>query len=177
MAHIIFLLDRSGSMDVCRDDTIEGYNMFVSSQKPNGGTMSLYLFDHELECVYDTIPIESVPELTRETFEPRGGTALLDAMGEILKKNTSQDTKMIILTDGEENSSGRYTNQHVKDLVEMRTKYSNWSFVYLGANQDVVLNASRIGLSPCQTVGYDSQRTPELFRALSSSIHNLPPTI
>ena len=123
---------------------------------------------------YDMVPIDEVTPLTRETFEPRGGTSLLDAMGEVLKKNTSEGTTMIILTDGEENSSRTYTSEHIKDLVEMRTKYSKWSFVYLGANQDVIMNAARIGLSPCQTIGFDSQRTPEVFRTLSSAMNNLP---
>jgi hypothetical protein len=164
-------------MDECRTDTIEGYNTFLESQKPHGGTISLYLFDHELSCSYKMKPIEEIEPMTEETFQPRGGTALLDAMGEILKTNDSHGTKMIILTDGEENSSRKYTNTHVKDLVEMRTKYNNWSFVYLGANQDVVLAAQRLGISPGQTVQFDTQRTPELFQALSSSLYNLPSTI
>ena len=77
MASRVFLLDRSGSMDSCRSDTIGGYNSFVNSQKTLGGTMSLYLFDHELATVYENVPIENVEPLTLETFVPRGSTAIL----------------------------------------------------------------------------------------------------
>lgn len=162
----LFLLDRSGSMESCRQDTIDGFNSFVESQKQFGGTMTLCLFDDQFETVYEKTPIEEVPSLTEETFVPRGGTALLDAMGQVLKMNLSDDTMVIILTDGEENSSRTYTSAHVKDLVDAK----KWNFVYLGANQDAVLAAKNIGIHT--SLEYDAQRTPEVFRALSATVSN-----
>jgi len=160
----VFLLDRSGSMETCLEDTITGFNSFIESQKQFGGTMTLCLFDHEFEVVYDKTPIDDVPALTEETFVPRGGTALLDAMGQILKMKLSDDAMVIVLTDGDENSSNVYTAAHVKDLVDLKP----WKFVYLGANQDAVLAAQNIGIRT--SLGYDSQRTPDVFRALSAAV-------
>ncbi|NBX50168.1 VWA domain-containing protein [bacterium] len=160
----VFLLDRSGSMEDCRQDTIDGMNAFLESQRELGGTMTLCLFDHEFETVYEKVSIAEAPCLTMDTFVPRGGTALLDAMGQVLKMNLSDDAMVIVLTDGEENSSTNYTAAHIKDLVEMKP----WKFVYLGANQDAVLNAQRIGIHT--SVGYDPARTPELFRAVSETV-------
>jgi hypothetical protein len=165
----VFLLDRSGSMDTCRDDTVGGYNSFVDSQKPLGGTMSLYQFDHEFLTVYENVSIDDVTPLTRETFQPRGSTALLDAMGHVLKLDLPRDTVVIILTDGEENASTKYTSEHIKDLVESRQTRDNWSFVYLGANQDVVLTARKLGIN--HTIGFDSCNTPDVFRTLSQSMN------
>jgi hypothetical protein len=116
--------------------------------------------------VYEKTPIEEVPALTEETFVPRGGTALLDAMGQVLKMNLSDDAMVIILTDGDENSSRTYTSAHVKDLVNAK----KWKFVYLGANQDAVLAARNIGIHT--SLEYDAQRTPEVFRALSHTVSN-----
>ena len=162
----VFLLDRSGSMDSCRQDTIDGFNTFVDSQKQFGGTMTLCLFDDEFETVYEKLPIEQVPPLTEHTFVPRGGTALHDAMGQVLKMNLSDDAMIIILTDGEENSSRTYTSAHVKDLVNLKP----WKFVYLGANQDAVLAATNLGIKT--SMEYDVTRTPEVFRALSETVSN-----
>ena len=162
----VFLLDRSGSMDSCRQDTIEGFNSFIESQKQFGGTMTLCLFDHEFEKVYEKTPIEEVPPLTEETFVPRGSTALLDAMGQVLKMDLSDDAMVIILTDGDENASRTYTPAHVKDLVDAK----KWNFIYLGANQDAVLAARNLGINT--SLDYDATRTPEVFRALSATVSN-----
>ena len=160
----VFLLDRSGSMESCIDDTIEGFNTFVESQKEFGGTMTLCLFDHEFNTVYEKVPIDQVNPLNNETYVPRGGTALHDAMGQVLKMNLSDDVMVIILTDGEENSSSKYTAAHVKDLVDAKP----WKFVYLGANQDAVLTAQGLGIQA--SMDYDTNKTPELFRALSAAV-------
>ena len=160
----VFLLDRSGSMESCIDDTIEGFNTFVESQKEVGGTMTLCLVDHEFNTVYEKVPIDQVNPLTRDTYVPRGGTALHDAMGQVLKMNLSDDVMVIILTDGEENSSSKYTAAHVKDLVDAKP----WKFVYLGANQDAVLTAQGLGIQT--SMGYDTSKTPELFRGLSAAV-------
>ena len=162
----VFLLDRSGSMESCRQDTIDGFNAFIESQRQSGGTMTLCLFDDKFETVYEKTPIEDVPELTEDTFVPRGGTALLDAMGQVLKMDLSDDAVIIILTDGDENSSRTYTSAHVKDLVNLKP----WKFVYLGANQDAVLAARNMGINT--SLDYDVNRTPELFRALSQTVSN-----
>jgi len=162
----VFLLDRSGSMDSCRQDTIDGFNTFVDSQKQFGGTMTLCLFDDQFETVYDKLPIDEVPPLTEHTFVPRGGTALHDAMGQVLKMNLSDDAMVIILTDGDENSSRTYTSAHVKDLVNLKP----WKFVYLGANQDAVLAATNLGIKT--SMEYDVTRTPDVFRALSQTVSN-----
>jgi hypothetical protein len=87
-------------------------------------------------------------------------------MGQVLKMNLSDDAMVIILTDGEENSSRTYTSAHIKDLVNLKP----WKFVYLGANQDAVLTASNIGIKT--SLGYDTSRTPEVFRALSQTVSN-----
>jgi len=157
----VFLLDRSGSMNSCREDTIGGFNAFIDAQKEYGGTMTLCLFDNEIETVYEKIPIGDVPPLV---FTPRGSTALYDAIGHVLKMNLSDDAMVIILTDGEENSSVKYTADHIKDLISMK----KWTFVYIGANQDAILNSSRLGIRT--SLNYDTRHTPELFNTLSAAV-------
>ena len=169
MASRVFLLDRSGSMESCRTDTIEGFNAFVDAQKADGGTMTLVLFDHEVNVLYENKAICDVEPLTHDTFVPRGGTSLYDALGHVLKMDLPRDTVCIVLTDGDENSSKTYTGAHVKDLVQNKQTNDGWSFVYLGANQDTIMNAERLGIRT--SVGYEpGTQTPELFRALSQTV-------
>jgi Mg-chelatase subunit ChlD len=166
----IFILDRSGSMESCWDDTIGGYNSFVNSQKELGGTMTLVQFDHEYKVLYTAKPIADVEPLTRQTFVPRGSTALLDAMGRAIKECKSPTAPtVIILTDGLENASKTYTKVHIKDLVEQKEK-DGWVFMYLGANHDAFGEAESLGIAPGRTLNYDATRTPDAFRQLSQAL-------
>jgi hypothetical protein len=167
----VFLLDRSGSMESCWDDTIGGFNAFVNDQKKDGGTLTLIQFDHEYQLCYENKPIGDVEPLTRETFQPRGSTALLDAIGRAIKEVKTRPT-FIILTDGCENASHVYTKAHIKDLIEERQK-DGWTFVYLGANQDAFAEAGAIGINPETTMNYDVNKTPEAFRTLSATCSQL----
>jgi hypothetical protein len=165
----VFILDRSGSMETCRDDTIGGFNAFLNEQKPEGGTLTLILFDHEYNVMYENKPIGECPLLTEQTFVPRGATALLDAIGRTIKNTTSTRPTIVILTDGHENSSREYTKAHIKDLITERQN-AGWTFVYLGANQDAFAEAGALGIAPATTCNYDVRRTPEAFRALSAAM-------
>jgi len=157
----VFLLDRSGSMQNIRLDTIGGYNAFVSSQ--TGGTMSLYLFDHELQEVYKNVPMNEVKALNVTDFVPRGSTALLDALGHVLKTFEGKPT-VVILTDGEENSSTKFTHAHIKDLIEMR-KGEGWDFVYLG--EDIKEGQ---GLGITTSFKFEGENTGKLFATLSGAM-------
>lgn len=165
----VFLLDRSGSMETCWDDTIGGFNAFVNDQKKEGGSLTLVQFDHEHLLSYTKKPIGDVEPLTRETYKPRGSTALLDAIGHAIKESQLDNPTFVILTDGLENSSHKFTKAHIKDLIEQKTK-DGWTFAYLGANQDAFSEAGSIGIAPAATLNYDANRTPDAFRNLSAAM-------
>jgi Mg-chelatase subunit ChlD len=166
----VFLLDRSGSMESCWDDTIGGFNSFLSDQKATGGTLTLIQFDHEYQVTCERTNIDDIKPLTRETYKPRGSTALLDAIGRLIKDwKGASNPSVVILTDGLENASHKFTKAHIKDLIEERTK-DGWTFVYLGANQDAFAEAGSLGIAPGCTMNYDVRRTPEAFHTLSAAL-------
>lgn len=166
-AEIVFILDRSGSMISIKDDAIGGFNAFVDSQKKVAGTanITLVLFDHEYEKVYDAKDINSVELLTEKTFIPRGNTALLDAIGRSINevgaklnalKEDERAEKVIvcIITDGAENASKEFTNEKIKEMIEHQKSKYNWEFAYLGANQDAFATASMYGISRGMTSNF-----------------------
>ena len=165
-----FLLDCSGSMETCWDDTIGGFNSFLMDQKATGGTLTLIQFDHEYNMTCERTKIDEVKPLTRETYKPRGSTALLDAIGRLIKEWAGNGSpSVVILTDGQENSSTKFTKAHIKDLIEQKTK-DGWTFAYLGANQDAFAEAGSIGIAAGSTMNYDANRTPDAFRLLSTAV-------
>jgi len=164
---IICIIDRSGSMSSIKNDAIGGFNSFLQEQKdfPGEATLTLIQFDDEYEIVHENRKIEEVPELTALTYQPRGCTALLDAIGRTVDStgkrlanmeegNRPEKVIVAILTDGEENSSREYSSSKVKEMIEHQKEKYNWEFIYLGANQDAFAEASKIGISSIDTVSF-----------------------
>lgn len=156
---VVFVMDRSGSMGAIRKSAIEGFNGFVRSQaaEPGEASLTLVLFNVDYTVVYSGIPLREMMPLDEATYQPDGGTALLDALGNAIDRTgrrlsglfeEQQPGKVlvVVLTDGEENSSREYTAQAVRERIEhQRSKYS-WEFLFLGANQDAFLSARNLGI-------------------------------
>lgn len=174
--HFSIILDRSGSMGVCRAATMEGFDAFMNDQKAQKGTatVSLTTFDDKIELEYAFKDIKDVPKLE---LNPRGGTALLDAIGVTMKnlkakiKDMPEEEKpeqvvIVIVTDGEENSSHEFTYEKLAEKIEKRSK-SGWKFVFLGANQDAIATASKMNIAASNSMTYNTS-----FKGTTSSYMN-----
>jgi Mg-chelatase subunit ChlD len=177
-----FILDKSGSMNSVLDATISGFNEYLGGlqRKKDKILFSLTLFDtSDTETPYLLKPIRQVKPLTKKTYIPSGGTPLYDAVVETIEKVASQVKEMaekpivltVIMTDGEENSSVKHNEKCLKDLVEKLQKEGNWTFVFMGANQDAWSTASGFGFMKGNTLSYlsTSRGTNQVFMALSNS--------
>lgn len=137
--HITVILDRTGSMESIRDDTIGGFNTFLKYQKAEPGTASLTLVQFDTQDPYEVIhhfkPIGQVPELNRETYVPRASTPLLDAIGRAINdleqslaklKEEDQPSKVavVIVTDGKENSGREFRKDQIEKMVKEKTEKS-----------------------------------------------------
>jgi len=164
---ITVVLDRSGSMQSIADDTIGGFNQFLSEQKGIKGkaNMSLMQFDDQFETVYSGIDIQEAPDLTKETFRPRGMTRLLDAIGKTIAETNERLTKadnkslpakvvMVILTDGMENDSVEYSKDDVFNMLSNYQKEHKWEFVFLGAKQDAIAVGHGLGIKAGNALRY-----------------------
>lgn len=86
---VTVVMDRSGSMSSCKKGAEEGLNGFIEKQKSDPGETNFTLcqFDTEYEFVHKAVPIKQVP---RCELHPRGGTALLDAVGRAITETGSR---------------------------------------------------------------------------------------
>jgi len=179
VTEIVCIIDKSGSMHSIKSDAIGGFNTFIEEQKKLEGkaNVSLVLFNTEYSPAYYNKPLNEVEALNESTFQPVGGTALLDAIGRTLNElMTKEGTEIapdkylvVILTDGEENSSREYTNEAIKKIIEDLRAKGNWEFVYLGANQDAFSVAGGMGISVSNSMNFtaDSEDTKILYRKMS----------
>ena len=171
--HIAVILDRTGSMESIRDDTIGGFNAFLNAQKAQPGlaTLTLVQFDSQdpYEIVHRFKPLAQIPELTRETFVPRASTPLLDAMGRginDLEKSLAdipEDEKpsrvaMVFITDGQENASREFHKEQIERMITEKQEKSAWQFVFLSADLSAIGDALATGVSAASAIAFDRSR-------------------
>lgn len=172
---IVAILDRSGSMATIIDDSIGGFNSFLAKQQelPGEANISVVLFDNEYEVIVDDIPVRDAKPVTKDTYFPRGWTALNDAIGKTLNKmfKTNPERAIVcILTDGQENASKEFTTTQVKQLIE-QAQGKGWQIVFLAANQDAFATGNALGIARDSTHSYvaNSIGTKTAYSALCAT--------
>lgn len=185
LTELVFILDKSGSMGGLETDTIGGYNSMLEKQKSIDGEchITTVLFDNNYELLHDRIDIKAVSSISEKEYAVGGSTALLDAIGRTIhkignaQKHTADDYRaekvmFIIITDGEENSSRKYSADMVKAQIERKKKKYGWEFIFLGANIDAVETAGRFGISVdrAQNFHADGEGVELNFRVISEAV-------
>src|SRR6476659_5124770 len=164
---IAFILDRSGSMHCCQQDAIAGFNQFLDDQQKTEGLakLTLILFDDEYLVAVSSVPAQEVVPLTDDTYQPRGCTALLDAIGQTIddlghrfaamaEKDRPGQVIVAILTDGLENASQRFSWKKIAGKIKHQTDTYKWIFLFLGANQDAIATASNLSIAANNAANY-----------------------
>ena len=165
---LVFILDRSGSMSGLESDTIGGFNSMLKKQKRELGEafVTTVLFDTRFERKHDRVRIKDVPALTARDYVPGGCTALLDAIGDTIRhiaqihkyarpEDVPEKTVFVIMTDGYENASHRFTRDEVKRMIEHEREKYGWEFLFLGANIDAIQTAGGIGIRADRTTNFN----------------------
>lgn len=179
---IVFVCDRSGSMNSIKSSTEKGFSDFIKKQQKESGEcfVSLYEFDDKYEPVYENININDVKEYS---LVPRGWTALLDAIGFTITRvgnrlDKTQESErpsqvlFVVLTDGEENRSKEYTKEKIKEMIEHQSSKYSWKFIFLGSNQDAITTGKSYGFSKDLSLTFTSSDlgTINAFSALCNSV-------
>ncbi len=177
---VIFIQDRSGSMQSVWEETLSGFKAFVNrlqQEGPRDGieyTFSLTAFDTLLDHPYREHQILEVNAQQLENFPPRGSTALYDAVGETISKVNSKADKFmaVIVTDGHENSSREWTKDKVRKLIEDKLALGNWAFLYLGTQPETWDDAEAMGVGRSSSASYTRTRAREAYRTSADAVHS-----
>lgn len=152
---IEFILDQTGSMCSCHNETVLSFNDFLKEQKSQTGKCLLTLtkFDSYKNITpYTDLDIQIVPEMFSDWFIPGGTTNLRDTIGERIDalekrlENWTQKPKVLIvvMTDGGDNASRAYTETQISSKLKIKNT-DGWTFVYLGIDQNALDIGSRLG--------------------------------
>jgi len=184
---LVFILDMSGSMEGLTDDTIGGFNSILKEQADKNGEVlvTTYVFNNAARMLHDRLPIEKVRPMTRNDYRAGGCTALLDAVGDAIhhiagihryarKEDLPEQTLFVIITDGMENASHRYSAERVKEMIRHEKEKYGWEFLFLAANIDAVETARAYGIDADHAVDYvpDACGTSAVYETMNNAIRS-----
>lgn len=184
---LVFILDASGSMSNCTDDTVGGFNSTLDKQKEDSTEvmLSTVLFNSHIQVLHDRIPASEAAHMTRAEYTTCGTTALYDAIGRTIRhiedvhryirpEDVPEKTLFVIMTDGMENASREFSGAMVKELIDKKKK-DGWEFLFLAADIDTYEAASRIGIDCTRAASFrkDSRGIEELCFCMDTAITSI----
>ena len=175
----LLILDESGSMDVVRQTTVNGFNELVQTVQglarefpDKKQVVSLTMFNglgiREKLFMQEAGALQ---QLTLADYQPDSLTPLHDAIGMSVSKlrnvlattdATNYQVLVTVLTDGEENASKEYTRSAIRQLIE-QLKEQDWTFTYIGANHDVDRAADGLGIDNKLAFSQDAGEMDVMF--------------
>lgn len=184
---IVVVIDRSGSMESVKEDTIGGFNTFLEAQKNVEGkaTFTFVQFDDIYELIHNGADIQVIQPLNYETYVPRGWTALNDAicrtinttgvrLASLSEEERPEKVIFVIITDGKENKSQEFTGADVHRMINHQRENFKWEFVFLGANQDAIATAESLGIDVNNALTFSTSKigVSSSYDSLSNNITN-----
>ena len=162
---MLLIVDRSGSMASIRGEMEEALHTLLADQVKQPGLTSVDVatFDTAYEITHQMAD----PENVKIEIDPRGGTALWDTLRFCIEgfskelsalPNHARPSKviMVVATDGEENSSVHTNLATVKEMIQSKQDHEQWEMVFLGANQDAVLEGANLGFKADASMTFDA---------------------
>lgn len=179
------VLDRSGSMAVVKDATIEAFNGFVAEQQrqPGESYFTLAQFDGQaIDFLYEGRSASRVEFLNQHNYVPRGSTPLFDAIGivadrakQYVRPSQGFNRKVLVIqTDGQENASKEWSLAAVQSLLR-ELESAGWQIIYLGAGIDAFTGLKQyFGTVSAQSISYDKDRgsTISMGQQMANTVTN-----
>ena len=157
--HICFIIDESSSMWTSVNDVKGGFQRIIDEQKANEeGECAISIFRFATTVRPADFIMKDIKEVENQLiYQPSGCTAMYDGIGtaidEIGKvlRDMPEDQRpeknlIVIMTDGEENSSHEYQPSKVKEMIKHQEDKYSWTFLYIGTDISNTADADRVGV-------------------------------
>lgn len=184
---LVFLLDTSGSMFQSIQDLIGGFNSMITEQKQERGEckVSVVTFNNDSRVVIRREDLQKVCLLAPHSLQAEGMTALYDAIGQSidymdnlhkqLGNKAPDNTMFVIMTDGQENASRKYSQRLVKYMIDDMQKNHGWKFIFTGANIDTEQVAEDLAIAPSMSASFhqDSAGFDAAFNSFGAAVRSV----
>jgi uncharacterized protein with von Willebrand factor type A (vWA) domain len=179
VTHVLMVIDMSGSMGDLAGDVRGGFNAYLDQLAADGNEYRLTVTMFDTEFIPHAVdrPLTQVAHLDEHNYNPRGMTALYDAIGKTLgefqaKHGTVLDNEramLVVQTDGHENSSREFTKHNVRKLIDDREATGRWMCIYMGAGPKAWDEGHGLGMSHSVGTTQDAGGTRARYRGLATA--------
>jgi len=179
---VSFIQDRSGSMATVWDETLNGFKTYVENLQADEKKddeieylFSLTTFDTVIETPHIGDKIANVDGTILKKHGPRNATALYDAVGKTLqaiddnKSLTFDKAIVVIVTDGQENSSREWSKDALHSAIDERVKRGNWTFTYLGTQPETWDDAQSLGIGVGASASYNANNAHATYATMAAA--------
>lgn len=186
--HYLLIVDGSSSMSGLSKSTISGVNEQIDTIKSlekefpdQKYSMSFIHFNSSVTVEYRDRGASSLEHINESNYKCQGMTAMLDAIGvgvRELNERTQEKVAtgeasvvVVIITDGEENSSREFDGKKIKSMIEELQKTDRWTFTFVGANIDSVTTARNYGIDTANVMQFSSDvsSNSKMYKSMSRS--------
>jgi hypothetical protein len=177
-------------MRSCWNDTLNGWSDQIvkinktAAENPDQEIyLSLCIFDDKLEFPGGIVKMQEGSNLPSiENISPRGSTALFDAIGESIKKldfvvsneikNNETSVIMVILTDGYENASKKFSSVEIKKEMDKLRETGLWNFIFIGADFDITSTAGYFNADATNRRNVSKENMSSVYNDVQNGFEN-----
>ena len=168
---VALVLDKSTSMNTIAKETIENTNKQFEELRKSDDAVNTYVafftFDTLANSVFKDengnpklVPCSELKDISELDYHPHGYTAMYDGVGDAItylamEAKSWDDVLVVIISDGDENMSKRFTSERIASMVKEMTD-SGWTFTYIGANQDLTKVKETLGFNAGNILSYSA---------------------
>ena len=177
--HSYVLLDRTGSMEPIWSEALSSVNAYADGLATlDGGPrvdadITLAVFDAQDGLQFDVlrndVDAERWKKVTNDEVSPRGMTPLYDAIGKIVnlaEKDHPEKAVIVIMTDGEENSSTEMNKKSAKAALD-RVRKKGWEVVFLGTEFSNFNDAEGVGQTSSRNMAVSKEQLNDSMNRLA----------
>ncbi len=181
------VLDRSGSMTTCWKSTISALTdqmIKIRQMDLNHPEQEIYvslcIFDNQIEFPFGVTKCSNADFSILENLSPRGNTALFDAIGESIRQidfvagdslsRQEASVVMLVLTDGHENASTRYSSSMIRKEMDKLRATDLWTFAFIGADFDITATAETFNADKSSQMNASKKNMHEAFASVNENL-------
>lgn len=147
ITRVALVIDKSGSMEHVQKAALSGLNEQIGALRGSeaGDTfVTLIQFDNQAKVFFNQKNAKELKNLEPADYRPLGGTAMYDAVGTAIDRLLEENNEVenvaylvIVISDGEENSSRRVTQWDLASRIKELQATGRWTFTYMLSNVDL----------------------------------------